>query len=285
MNEGRHVSRQARAVTIAVLLTMACVGARVGDGANPPAHTLNPQWSGYVVTGKHVSYTTVSGTWTEPGMNCTAGDPRALSAAWVGLGGLTTKELEQVGVDANCDAKGHATYFAWFEILPDVAHNIPNAIHAGDVITGSVKRIGLALVELRVQNHTRHWTFDRKITWGTADVSSAEWIVEAPFSCKRFTCQTSHLANFGTLRFHHVTAIGNGHAGGLSDPAWTTTQIDLAPCIRTKASPRAGATPTAASSDGTIFEVAWVRDAGRPSPCRGLAGPLTVGVVPDYTSP
>ena len=267
---------------IAIVVALASLVAGAADAAKP---VLNPQWSGYVVTGKHVSYTTISGTWTEPAMKCSAGQPAALSAAWVGLGGLTTKRLEQVGVDANCDAKGHAAYFAWFEILPDVAHNIPNTIASGDVITGTVKRIGLALVELRVENHTRHWIFDRKITWGAADVSSAEWIVEAPFSCKRFACQTSHLANFGTLRFKDVTAVGNGHRGALSDPVWKTTQIDLAPCIRTKASPRAGATPTPASSDGTIFDVAWVRDAGRPSPCRGLAGPITVGVVPDYTSP
>lgn len=276
----------ARAASIAALATLAGVIVNVTNAAPTSAKPLlNPQWSGYVVTGNHVSYTSISGTWTEPVMSCTAGTAPGLSAAWVGLGGLTTHSLQQVGVDANCNAKGHATYFAWFEILPDVAHNVAERIGAGDVITGTVKRIGLALVELRLQNLTRHWTFDRKITWGSADVSSAEWIVEAPFSCKRFTCKTSRLANFGSLSFHNVAAVGNGHRGSLFDPAWTTTQINLAPCIRTQATSRAGATPTPATKGGTIFGVAWVRDAGRPPPCKGPSGLLTVGVVPDYTSP
>jgi Peptidase A4 family len=277
-----------KAVTIVVLAGALALGVCAASGAQTPTSSqtlLNPQWSGYVVTGKDVSYTSISGTWTEPVMSCTAGAAPALSAAWVGLGGLTTKSLQQVGVDANCDAKGHPAYFAWFEILPDVAHNVAEKIEPGDVITGTVKRIGLALVELRVQNLTRHWTFDRKITWGAADVSSAEWIVEAPFACKRFICQTSHLANFGSLSFHNVAAVGNGHRGSLFDPAWTTTQIDLAPCVRTKTSPRAGATPTPTSNGGTIFGVSWIRDAGQPSPCKGPPGSLTVGVVPDYTSP
>lgn len=277
-----------RALTIVVLLAVAGLSVVAASGARAMTSSkpiLNPQWSGYAVTAKHVSYTTISGTWTEPVVHCTAGAAPALSAAWVGLGGLSTKSLEQVGVDANCDAKGHADYFAWFEILPDVAHNVPQQIHSGDVITGTVKRIGLALVELRIENRTRHWTFDRKITWGTADVSSAEWIVEAPFTCKRFTCQPSPLANFGSVSFHDVTAIGNGRRGTLSDPAWKTTRIDLAPCVRTKTSSTAGATPAAPSSDGTIFGVSWARDAGVPAPCRGDSGPVTVGVLPDYTSP
>jgi hypothetical protein len=273
-----------RALTLAVLAVAAGVTAGAASAAASKP-VLNPQWSGYAVTAKHVSYTSISGTWTEPAVSCKAGAAPALSAAWVGLGGLETKSLEQVGVDANCDAKGHAAYFAWFEILPDVAHNAPEKVSSGDVITGSVKRIGLALVELRIVNHTKHWTFDRKITWGAADVSSAEWIVEAPYACKRFTCQSSSLANFDAISFHNVSAIGNGRRGTLTDPAWKTTLIDLAPCVRTKTSSRAGASPASPSNGGTIFSVAWVRNAGLPAPCRGDNGPVTVGVIPDYTSP
>jgi Peptidase A4 family len=272
------------AIVGAIVLAVGGIGAGPAAAATPKP-LLNPQWSGYALTAKDVSYTSITGTWTEPAVRCAAGEAPALSAAWVGLGGLTTKRLEQVGVDANCDAKGNATYFAWFEILPDVAHDVPEKILAGDVITGSVKRIGLALVELRIVNHTRHWTFDRKITWGDADVSSAEWIVEAPFSCKRFTCQSSRLANFGSISFRDVAAVGNGRPGTLSNPRWSATPIELAPCVRTKASPTAGATPAVPSSDGAIFGVTWVKDAGRLPPCKGLAGPVTVGVVPDYTSP
>jgi hypothetical protein len=274
----------AKAVAIAVLVATVSLTASAAYGRSSKP-VLNPQWSGYVVTAKHVSYTNITGTWTEPVMSCPAGAAPALSAAWVGLGGLTTKILEQVGVDANCDAKGRAAYFAWFEILPDVAHNAPEKVSSGDVITGSVKRIGLALVELRIVNHTRHWTFDRKITWGAADVSSAEWIVEAPFACKRFTCQSSPLANFGSMSFHDVAAVGNGRLGTLSNPAWKTTQINLAPCVRTKTSPTAGATPAAPSSHGTIFGVSWIRDAGLPAPCKGDSGSVTIGVIPDYTYP
>lgn len=283
MTEGIRAARTAKAAVIATVVATASFSVGAASGA-PLKPVLNPQWSGYAVTAKHVSYTSITGTWTEPVMSCPAGGTPALSAAWVGLGGLTTKGLEQVGVDANCDAKGQPAYFAWFEILPDVAHNVAEKVSSGDLITGSVKRIGLALVELRIVNHTRHWTFDRKITWGAADVSSAEWIVEAPYSCKRFTCQSSPLANFGAISFHDVAAVGNGRLGTLANPAWKTTQINLAPCVRTKTSPTAGATPAAPSSDGTIFGVSWVRDAGLPPPCKGRSS-VTIGVVPNYTSP
>lgn len=278
------------AVRIGALVAVsASLGVGVARASHPPVNpkpVLNPQWSGYAVSAKHVSYTSISGTWTAPVVSCAHGSAPALSAAWVGLGGLTTKHLEQVGVDANCDAKGRASYFAWFEILPDIAHTVTarDRVFAGDTIKGSVKKLGLSLIELRIENQTRHWVFDRKITWGDSDTSSAEWIVEAPFTCKRFSCEPAPLANFGSVTFRDIAAVGNGTPGTLANSGWKTTPINLVPCVRDKTSSRAGGTPSSVSRDGTRFGISWLPDAGRATICSGLSGASSVGVLPDYTA-
>jgi hypothetical protein len=261
---------------------LAAAGVALGAGAaDAKAPTLlqrdvNPYWSGYVVTSatlKPVSYTSVTGTWTQPTATCAPGDAGASSAVWVGLGGYHSRVLEQVGVNANCDAKGRPAYFAWYELVPDIARNIHAKVFPGDTIVSSVRIVGLALVALRVEDRTRHWTFTRKINWGMSDVSSAEWITEAPNNCLRNSCQVASLANFGKVRFREIGATGNGLRGALSNPAWTTIAIRLVPGVQSSLggppsfaapvspSSHAGATPGPASSDGRAFGISWVAHA------------------------
>ena len=78
----------------------------------------------------------MTGTWTEPTVTCERGDAGASSAVWVGLGGYGTRSLEQVGVNANCDAKGRPLYFAWYEIVPDIARNINGRVMPGATRSG-----------------------------------------------------------------------------------------------------------------------------------------------------
>ena len=231
----------------------------------------NPHWSGYVVTGHtgaFVSYTSVTGTWTVPTVTCTPDDAGASSAVWVGLGGYNngSNSLEQVGIDANCDKSGRPTYFAWHELLPDIARNVKAKVFAGDTITGSVNILGPALVELRVRNQTRHWTFTQKINWGTSDTSSAEWILEAPMNCRRYSCHQARLANFGSVTMTRIAAVGNSALGTLTDPEWKTTLVRLVPGTgptSSGASPppdQPGAAPGEATQKGDAFDVSWVAD-------------------------
>lgn len=268
-----------------MLAGAAPAAARPGGSASKPAQ----RWSGYVLTGRAVSFTSASGTWIEPAVRCRKGQAPALSTVWVGIGGYAkaSDTLDQVGTDANCDRSGRANYFAWFELLPDIAHQVAGKVAAGDAMAGSVSVIGANLIDVKIANVTRHWTFDRQIQAGTPDRSSAEWIVEAPFSCARFTCRQAPLANFGSVSIRGIQAIGNGRRGTLSTSGWKATPLILAPCVQTIASSKrdglpAVAVPRRKAKDGASFEVSWGRETGKPSLC-GAATTGAVGGLPDYT--
>jgi hypothetical protein len=86
----------------------------------------------------------------------------------------------------------------------------------------------------------------------TPDVSSAEWVAEAPSSCTPAgRCTVLPLANFGGLTFVVTKATANGHVGTVSDPAWSATAITLGDTT----SGTTDATPTPLSPDGSSFGV------------------------------
>jgi hypothetical protein len=254
-------------------------------GLTPP---VNTRWAGYVLTAPAVSFRRVTGSWTEPKVSCEQGAQPALSTVWVGLGGYTSPSsvLDQVGTDANCRANGTAMYFAWFELLPDVAHRIPGRVAPGDSMNGSVSLVKPNLVIVKLENLTRRWTFVRRINFGLPDGSSAEWVVEAPYSCLRFECHQAALANFGSVSIEHVSAVGNARSGTLSTAAWTRTLLQLTPCTsslpsssaQAPASPPAIAIPQPVSDDGTSFAISWARAKGGSACPQG-----TVGGTPDHT--
>jgi hypothetical protein len=266
-----------RLAAVAVLsLALAAAAAHAEQPSRYSTHQVNPYWSGYVVTSLRetpISYTHVTGTWREPTVQCGSRDAGASSAVWVGLGGYGTRSLEQVGVNANCDAKGRPLYFAWYEIVPDIARDIPYRVLPGDVIHASVDVASLDLVALRVTNRTRHWTFSRKINWGATDNLSAEWVTEAPTNCRRLDCRVASLADFGHVRFHDIAATGGGTTGTISNPRWTAIWIRLVPGTQSAfglntfvraVSPKshAGATPGRISKDGSAFGISWIAHAG-----------------------
>lgn len=273
-----------RHLAVAVALAVAAVSGASAHAAQPSP--INNRWSGYVVTARQVSFTRVAGSWTVPLVTCTKGAVRALSTVWVGIGGYTTdsKVLDQVGTDANCDSGGHARYHAWFELLPDIAHPIDKRIGAGDTMSGSMVIAKTNLIELTLRDLTRNWTFAATIQVGAPDVTSAEWVVEAPYSCQRFLCHQAPLANFGSVVIRDISATGNGHRGTLATRSWKRTALVAAPCAQDSVSKDA-ATGTAAaisgpvSTDGTEFPVTWAHQPGAARHCPGG----TVGGVPDVT--
>jgi hypothetical protein len=245
--------------------------------ADSPAMVVTPNWAGYVATAPSgsgpLNFTSVTGTWTVPSASCAAGAGAALSTAWVGLGGLTTSRQEEVGTDSGCDASGKPVYFAWFELVPYIAYHVNGMVEPGDTITGLVKVLGLALVQLQVANVTRGWTFTRNITFSPMDTSTADWIVESPATCVRWVCKEANLANFGTLNMTGISATtAGGETGTLTDPNWQVIPIQLIPgqmtiptldpeataSSRGSASSSAGATPGGPSADGSSFSVTWV---------------------------
>jgi hypothetical protein len=263
-----------------------------GGSALRPAMHVSPNWSGYVATappGKAISFTSVTGTWTVPKAICSKKQGRTYSTVWVGLGGWTQTRQEEVGTDANCSSAGKPRYYAWFELVPYLSFpaTVKNTVHAGDTMTGFVRIVNPKVVELRISNRTRHWTFTRKINWWNNDTSTADWVVEAPAVCLKQVCSEASLANFRqvTMREISATAISlkgtktTTQSGTLANPSWTVIPVRLVPGKLTvpfisttalsashrgqtgQAASPAGSTPGPVSKDGKRFTFKWVKTA------------------------
>ena len=161
--------------------------------------------------GTPVTYTNVTGTWVQPKVTCAAGE--SYSAFWVGLGGFSadSQALEQIGTESNCTASGKAVYAAWYEIVPAPSIPIRMKIRPGDRITTAVLVQGTQVI-LQITNRTTHVRVTKRVTVAAPDLTSAEWIAEAPSECYAHGwCQTLPLANFGTVAFTASAATGDGH--------------------------------------------------------------------------
>ena len=191
--------------------------------------SVSSNWAGYVAlpaTAAHFS--SVSGTWREPTATCTAGRESS-SAVWAGLGGYNERSpaLEQIGTDADCSRAGTPSYSAWYELIPAGPVNLRIVIHPGDEVTASATvRAHDATLAIRDLTTGAHFQVTRRVA--AVDVSSAEWIVEAPSLCTASDdCSTLALTDFGSVAFSAATATAAGHTGPVADPAWSSDLIEL----------------------------------------------------------
>ena len=231
---------------------------------------ISSNWAGYVATGTNasgapVSYTDVTSSWVQPKVSCARGE--AYSAFWVGLGGFasTSTALEQIGTESNCDQLGRPVYDAWYEIVPAPSIPIRMKILPGDQISAAVLVQGTQ-VTLQITNLTRRSRVTRRVTVASPDLTSAEWIAEAPSECfESGRCDTLPLADFGSVAFLRVAATGDGAAGTLTNPTWSVTPIELSEqelggpnqLLPQPTGTPSGAVPSALSADGRSFSVAW----------------------------
>lgn len=275
------VLRIAFGVLACTLLAVAYVP--LGSGALPRASdspSVSSNWAGYVATGPgstamvaspSMAYSDVTGQWVEPTATC-SGVPTSV-AVWVGLGGysVNSTKLEQAGTSADCSANGTASYYAWYELVPADSVNIDLKIFPGDVIASSVVINGSEVL-VQITDRTRRTRFTRHLTMNAPDVSSAEWIAEAPAECMGSNaCQQFALTDFDSVTFTRTYAIGNTVPGTITDPTWTATAMELVPSAHrffgasfksTSDALSAGASPLALSPDGNGFTIDWEPSAG-----------------------
>ena len=259
-----------------------------GKAAVGATNEVSSNWSGYVATGLGSTASTAStstvfknatGTWRQPAATCAATGTASASAIWVGLGGYSTTStaLEQAGTSADCSASGKPSYYAWWELVPEPSITIKNLkIFPGDLITASVVVNGSEVL-MQIKNRTRKSVFTKRVTLANPDLSSAEWIAEAPSECSsNGFCRQVPLANFGSVTFTKVAALatieGLGDQGGtIASPLWQSTPIDLVPRTRRfygdiverpdTTTGLSGATPYGLTADGSSFGVNWLANA------------------------
>jgi len=273
----RHRTRLLAA--LAPLAAVIAAGA-TASGAAAVSTAVSSNWSGYVVsatdaaTGTATSYASVSGTWTQPTADCSSSSGSA-SAFWVGLGGNSevSQALEQAGTEVDCSANGTASYSAWYELVPAPSVKVSLKVGAGDRMYGSVK-VNRTNVTVLLKNLTRGTSFTKTLTMAAPDLTSAEWIAEAPSTCTTYgRCRTVSLTNFRKVQFSGARATtSDGHTGAISDGLWDATAIQLYtqagdPFSRfAQQVTAAKALPSTLSADGSSFLVAWSVDDSATAP-------------------
>jgi hypothetical protein len=236
---------------------------------NDSTRGVSTNWSGYTLqdtSGAGLQFTSVTGTWRVPATTCESGATSS-AAFWVGLGGSSDNAtgLEQTGTGADC-TNGTPRYYAWYEILPAASVDVPLTVNPGDLITTSVNVNGTTVL-VQIKNRTRMTSFTKALTVAAPDISSAEWIAEAPSACNSYgRCQVLPLANFGNVTFTRAAAIATAHPGTINDPTWSNSAISLvptnnSPLLAAPGMSAAGATPGALSADGRSFGVSWLANA------------------------
>ena len=234
--------------------------------------STSANWSGYVAHRAGVRFRQVRAAWTQPTATCTAGRP-AYSATWVGLGGFhqSSNSLEQIGTEVDCNDRGEVVSSAWYELVPAPPGHIRLAIKPGDAIVATVRVIGHR-VTLNLTDLTRHRSFQRTVTERAVDVTSADWIVEAPSECFGGSgCRTLPLADFGSVQFTTATAqTVSGRTGSISSRMWNRSRITLTPDFRSFIAfgSEGQSTPSPLTDAGASFRVGY--SAATPLPRAGV---------------
>lgn len=212
-------------------------------------------WSGYAVAGLNGTVTDAKGSWIVPSVTCPTGNT-SYASFWVGIDGWESNTVEQIGTDSDCSS-GTPIYYAWYEFYPHFAYYVPNmtAISAGDVMSAEVSysrgTFTVTITDKPIRGKTKTYTTSRKM--GNAKRSSAEWIIEAPYSGGVLP-----LADFGTVSFGedntgvadtcYATLAGNTLPIGSLFPL-EITMITKDDTVKSQ--------PSALSKDGTSFTDTW----------------------------
>jgi hypothetical protein len=201
-------------------------------------------WSGYADTGS--GYSTVTGSWTEPGVSCSS--TTSLAAFWVGIDGYSSGSVEQDGTLAECYG-GAAYYYTWWEMYPtNDIQVVGGSLRPGDSISASVVRSGTSYtLKVTDSTHSANSFSTTQSCSGCAD-SSAEWIAEAPSG----SSGVYPLPDFGTWTETGATVKSGSTSGVISTfPDDEITMIDSSGAVK--------AQPGALNGSGNGFSVAWER--------------------------
>ena len=209
--------------------------------ANAPAGSGSSyNWSGYESTSG--TYTGIGATWTIPAVS--ASSSLTADATWVGIGGVTTHDLIQVGTQAvTGNGANQVHYQVWMETLPQSTEQIPLTVNAGDSVTGSVTQMSAGEWQISFTDNTTGGHYTTQIAYASS-LNSAEWIEEAPSDQNGIM----PLDQFGSVSFTGAYALLNGNRVTISGSGATSlTMANLAN--------QAVAVPSALNADGESFTV------------------------------
>jgi hypothetical protein len=220
-------------------------GTGSSSSSSSPATTTgytSTNWSGYLST--IGSYSRIAGSWnaTSP---TEVGTRTSADGTWIGIGGVTSGDLIQVGTDNFVSPGGQVSSSAFYEMLPANAVTIPSVtINPGDSISASVTETSSGEWMIAINNNTNGQSFSTSVAY-TSTNSSAEWIEEDP---SMSTFRQYPFDNFGTASFTNGSTTSSGAnqtiAGSSAQPVTLVNQSN-----------QPIATPSAIRADGESFSV------------------------------
>jgi hypothetical protein len=171
-------------------------------------------WSGYADGAKATkvgTFTKVSGSWTAPSVTCGAEDQ--IEVEWVGLDGLFTASVEQLGTLAWC-YKGAPIYFTWWEMpTSNGLVKVGTTLKPGDKITASVTRSATNYTLQLTDATTKANSFTEHQTCATTKTGcpaiSAEWVSERP----AFGIGIPPLAKYNAFKITNGAQTASGKSG------------------------------------------------------------------------
>ena len=184
--------------------------------AAPAATDQSTNWAGYFLSGAVGAYSSVSASFTVPAAKCKATGNQDASF-WVGLDGVSSDSIEQIGFDTDCTA-GVASYFGWYEVYPAPPVDFSNAIAPGDSMSASVTFSGTTTYTLVLADSTAGWSHTVTKSESGLSRSSAE-VVTSGSGGGGGTGPT--LTNFGAITYTKCTV--NGTSMGKQSP----TEVEM----------------------------------------------------------
>jgi hypothetical protein len=195
------------------------------------------------------SVTGVEGSWNVSAVECSSSSRDYSSAFWVGIDGISSRSVEQIGTDSDC-YHGTPAYYAWYEMYPNGSVDLNMALYPGDKINAKIEYLGGSEFRLSLADVSTGESFS-VIEYGS-DVarSSAEWIAEAPVSTNNN--RVLPLPQFGNVDFNSAYVTVNGVMGPINGSSW-----EYVPIVMENTRGIMKATPTGLIDGGTAFSIIW----------------------------
>lgn len=192
------------------------------------------------------SYTAVSAAWVAP-TPTSNGSSISDDATWIGIGGVTSGDLIQVGTQNTVSRGGQITTSAFYEMLPASSITIPSfTVSPGDDITASVNQASPGQWAITINDLTDNQTFSINVAYASTN-SSAEWIEEDPsFTNGRLV----PFDDFGVAAFSNCLTTANGSSINVAN-----SSPDSITMLNSQGHPEAA--PSALNSGGSGFSVNW----------------------------
>jgi hypothetical protein len=180
-------------------------------------------WAGYAAAHPGTTFRYVQATFFVPYVDCSSA-MNAFSSHWVGIDGLNSQTVEQLGVEAGC-AGSSPQYYAWYEMYPGIESSV-FFVRPGDSIVASAYYDGQTKMFVLTLDDTtsgQHFTRSLRCAASSCARSSAEAVSESPSDSSG---RALPLANYRACSFSNVMVTDSlGHHGTLRSPWWNTYQI------------------------------------------------------------